>query len=190
VDVVRELWFDPDGTRAAFGAGGLRVAEVQWTYVDLEKGTEEALDDLEGYLRAYGRGSSRWLFLADDYTQGEEVRIASLDLMSGEVRTHVTLEDALNFDFVGLTDDGRVGLVTAFVEEGTQIWLLVAEQDDAVLLAESRTATGSLSPDGEWVALSVGDEDDEETVTIKLVATDGGEEQVIGEGFMPVWAKP
>jgi hypothetical protein len=189
VDVVRELWFDPDGTKAAFGAGGLRVAEVEWTYVDLEKRTEEALDELEGYRRVYGRASSRWLFLADDYPQGE-ARIASLDMETEEVRTHVTLEDAIAFDFVGLTEDGRVGLVIAFLEEETQIWLLLAEQDDAVLLAESRAASGSLSPDGEWVALSVREESDEVTMTIKLVATDSGEEQVIGEGFMPVWAKP
>ena len=191
VDIVRGLWFDPDGKKAAFGVGGRKIAEVEWTYVDLEKRTEEELYELEGYYRVHGRASSRWLFLADDHPPEDDVRIASLDLETAEVRTHVSLEGVSDFHFVGLTEDGRVGLVIAFLEEGEmQIWLLVAEQDDAVLLAGSRAVSVSLSPDGEWVVLSEREESDEQTMTIKLVATDSGEEQVVGEGFMPIWAKP
>ena len=190
VDMVRAPWFDPEGKKAAFCVGGRKIAKVGWIYVDLEKRTEEKLYELEGYYKVHGQASSRWLFLADDHPQGD-VRIASLDLETAKVRMHVSLEGVRDFHFVDLTKDGRVGLVIVFLEKGEmQIWLLVAEKDDAVLLTESRAVNCSLSPDGEWVALSEREESDGQTTTIKLVATDSGEELVVGEGFMPVWAKP
>jgi WD40 repeat protein len=190
-DVVRELRPAPDGKHAVFGVGGLRTPAVAWTVVDLDTGSHETLAELGGYRNVYGQGSSRWLFLADDPLQKDDVRIASLDLNTAETRVLLSIQGVRRLDLIGLSTDGYVGLLVAIPAQGEmQIWLLVADRDGAVLLSESRTLSGSLSPDGKWVALSEKAASNEQAPTIKLVATGSGEEQVIGEGLMPVWTKP
>ncbi len=194
IDVVRTVRVDPEGQKAVVGVGGFETEEVAWTYVNLEAKTTEKLAELNGYHKIfgpYGPASPRWLFLTDVDFQEEQDHIASLDLQTGEVHRHVSWKDVVHFHFAHLTQDGRVGLVFAAKKTGgMQLWLLVAERDEAVLLAEATTISGSLSADGEWVVLSVDEKRGERVMTIKRVATDSGEEQVVGEGFIGVWAKP
>ncbi|MBN1581550.1 MAG: hypothetical protein JXA89_12675 [Anaerolineae bacterium] len=192
IDVVRELHIDPEGKQVVLGIGGLKT-EMTWTKVDLDKGTEQELDELAGYQRVYRQASSRWLFLTDDRVQKNEIRIASLDLETAQMREHASLEGVKTLNWANMSQDGCVALVLALLENGEmQIWLLVADQDDAVLLAESRIGTvyASLSPDGKWVAISERKENDRQPMTIKLVATGSSKEQVVGQGFISVWAKP
>jgi hypothetical protein len=196
-DIVREAHFDPAGEKALFGVGGFKDETITWTYADLKTGESETLDDLDGYVRAYSPAFhlSRWFFLTDaissQMSDGSEANIASLDLETGQVNELLTIEDANFFDFTAFSEDGRVALVIVFTKDGTQLWLLQADQEDAQLLAEERSVSGSLSPDGQWVVVGEMKKDGDQTKTsIKIVEVKSGEETRIGEGIMPVWVQP
>lgn len=189
---VFQARLNAQGEKAAFSIRGTVSGKTTWTYVDLTEGTRKELDDLEGYQGVHEPDSPRWLFLDDGNWQGAEVHVASLDLDTGKVRKHVSLEDADRLDFVGMTEDGRVGLVQVISKKGDlQFWLLVAGKKDAVLLGEGKAGAvqAALSPTGNWVVLGER-EGDRPAMTIKLVPTGSGKEQILGEGSMPAWARP
>ena len=189
---VYQALLSAQGEKAALSIRGADSGETTWSYVDLTEGTKEELDELEGYQRVHEPDAPRWLFLDDSNWQATEVHIASLDLETAKVRKQASLEDADRLDFVSMTKDGRVGLVQAISRQGDlQVWLLVAGQKDAVLLAEGKVGAvqAALSPAGNWVVLGER-ESDRPAMTIKLVPTGSGRKRTLGKGSMPVWARP
>ena len=189
---LQGILFDPDGRKAAYGIRGSRTDPVEWTYLDLSTGEQRPLDALKGYVRGYGTAATRWQFMTDGQPTNSSAHIASLDLQTGQVRPLLFLEGLGFMPIVSLSDDGRIGLVTAYNKTGeTQIWLLLADQDSAQLLAESKGATGRLSPDGKWVVVAILEQTAGGAKTeVKLVPTGQGQEKLLGEGFMPVWVRP
>ena len=189
---LQTLLFNPDGKKAAYGVRGSPIDPVEWTYLDLVTGEQRPLDTLKGYVRGYGSGASRWQFITDGQPTSSSAHIASLDLQTGQVRPLLFLESLSFMPIASLSPDGRVGLVTAYSKTGeTQVWLLLADQDGAQLLAESKGATGRLSPDGKWVVVATLEQAAGAVKTeVRLVPTGQGQEKLLGEGFMPVWVKP
>ena len=194
LDYTRRPFFAPNGKKLLVGEESGDT--IVWRLIDLKKREGQVLGDVEGYMAYFWSPDHRQLFFLDDLSFGKGGRhIASLHLESGEINPAMDVDEETSF--VGLSDVaryGQFGLVTTTTDDKKwQLWLIRADGGEPRLLVESDGVQGAFSPDGQWVAVATLERqegDVERQVQVRLMATEGDETRLLGDGLRPFWVRP
>jgi len=165
--------------------------DIEWTLVDLDRGTAKVLDALKGYPFPYAPyvHGVRWLtFYPSDQSIVEPgSSMLGLDLESGTVKTLLT------FDFdepyagifasstFGSSADGRFVAVNDFGEEYPRFWLLDAQEGKATLY-DGRIAS-AFSPDGQQLMVGEPAGADKRVWHTLIMTVDGRDVRTLAESF-------
>ncbi len=188
-DGMLGLWGgSPDGSKLVVAFE--QDDDVRWYWVDLESGTFKHVPLLDDYAWYSTYWLLDWYFFADDANSPR--MFVSMDSETGDATEVASLPDFDGFRrILNSSDDGRMLLIQDYeAERGSSIWLLRADTAGEILLAEGDVAFGLLSPDGSWVALSTYlADDDSDRGEVSLVATEGDEVRLLGQGFGGLWIR-
>jgi hypothetical protein len=178
----------PDGSKLV--ASYVQDDEVRWYWVDLESGSSKTVPLLDDYAWYSTDWLLDWYFFADDMNSPRT--FVSMDSNTGDVMEVASLPDFDGFRrILNSSDDGRMLLIQDYhAESGNTLWLLRADTPGESLIAEGDAAFGLISPDGRWVALSTYSAEGESgRGEVSLVATEGDEILLLGQGFGGLWIR-
>jgi len=187
------VWFSPSERAALVGMGSSSGGFTSWTWLDLEKGAARGLPDLAGDQPILSSPADRMLFFSDARLPGRARAFSVLDLESGRARPVFTFPQPRVVVGQQVAAGGRFALLPVEARGGGgELWLLPAEGGKARRIASSNGGiAGTVSPSGEWVAVSEVERTGGGAPSAGLVAvsTEGHKVRDLGEGVGPVWLR-
>lgn len=159
----------------------------RWTLMDADAATTTPLDELTGMVPAFsGRPPTRWVPFSDSAELGGR-RVVAVDAADGSVATVLDLPRGQQVvGFPDVADQGPNALLAVDRPEGTTLLVADLETGELVELGV-RLQGAALSPDGERVAWSGGDDPDNPSLLVADVE-DPTSADVLADGVaLPLW---